>query len=68
MPVRKGGPRRKTTALTEAEFWELSVGPLDASAFESDAARRAAWLAHRDELREAWPSGRTFAEKRYELA
>ena len=47
-PRRRAKVRRDD--LTFAQFTELAIGPSSEPMFADDAARRAAWSAHRDEL------------------
>jgi hypothetical protein len=56
--------------LSADEELELIIGPghvpgetETTSYFESEGARRAAWLAHRDEILEGYP--KAWAEERY---
>ncbi|MCW2992014.1 MAG: hypothetical protein JWM73_2608 [Solirubrobacterales bacterium] len=56
-----------TDVLSLAQLVELAVGPGRASAFASDAERRAAWERHRAEIlaREP-PGGRPWAWRAYD--
>lgn len=69
MPARIGGARRRKKAdLTEAQYWELVLGPRAGSAFEDDTERGAAWRYHRDVILADWP-GRInplFGERMYD--
>ncbi len=51
MPRRRRIDKKRRSELTMEETFELTIGPHHSgSAFPSDAARRAAWVEHRDEL------------------
>jgi len=77
MPSPRRRTRRKQRELTEPEYWELVLGPAPRdgkqSAFESEAAREAAWRDHGADLVAGWRGGdRTttplFGERKYEGA
>lgn len=51
MPRQKLSRRRKHGELSENEFWELLIGPGQASCFKSEAERKRVWLEHEAELR-----------------
>jgi hypothetical protein len=52
MPRKRRAGKERLGELTDAQSWELLLGPRRAgvSAFESEFLRRAAWLQHHDQL------------------
>lgn len=59
---------RTAPALSLEQELELLIGPgrgETVSNFESDEARREAWLAHEDDVREACVEGEPWAAERY---
>jgi len=67
-PRRRRVDKRRSQELTLDQMFELTIGPRGASVFASDADRRAAWEAHRDELLAIWEAEavRPWAFWRYE--
>ncbi len=57
MPRHRRIPKTRTREMGYLEGWELLIGPGGRSAFASDAARRAAWQAHREEILKRWEHG-----------
>lgn len=59
MPRKRRIAKLRATELPYEQMLELLIGPkgTSLSAFASPAERRAAWLAHGDDLTQDWPTG-----------